>query len=63
MQGPYKPRVFLFEPSRILAVNISGTTIYSGLRSKPGTILLVLNNKSKAALRKRLSEVKFLIID
>ena len=47
----------------ISEVNIGGTTIHSGLGIKPGTKLLGLNDKSKAALRKRLSEVKFLIID
>ena len=44
-------------------VNIGGTTIHCGLGIKPGTKLVGLNNKSKAALRNKLSEVKFLIID
>ena len=47
----------------IAAVNIVGTIIHSGLRIKPGIKQLCLNDKSKAALRNRLSEVKFLIID
>ena len=47
----------------ISAVNIGGTTIHSGLGIKLGTKLLGLNEKSKAALRNRLSEVKLLIID
>ena len=50
-------------PTGISAVNIGGTTIHSGLGIKPGAKLLGLNDKSKAALRNRLSEVKFLIID
>ena len=50
-------------PAGISAVNIGGTTIHSGLGIKPGAKLLGLNDKSKAALRNRLSEVKFLIID
>ena len=44
-------------------VNIGGSTIHSGLGIKLGTKLLGLNDKSKAALRNRLSEVKFLFID
>ena len=39
-------------------VNIDGTIIHSGFGIKPGTKLLGLNDKSKAALRNRLSEVK-----
>ena len=35
-------------------VNIGGTTIRSGLGIKPGTKLLGLNDKSKAALRIKL---------
>ena len=44
-------------------VNIGGTTIHSGLGIKPGIRLLGLNEKSKAAVRNKLSEVKLLIID
>ena len=48
--SPEKPRVFLFRPTEI-----SGeTTIYSGLGIKP---------HQNYALRNKLSEVKFLIID
>ena len=42
---------------------MGGTTIHSGLEIKPGTKLLDLNDKCKAALRNRLSEVKLLIIE
>ena len=35
----------------------------SGLKIKPGTKVLGLSDKSKAALRNRLSEVNVLIID
>ena len=62
-QNPGKPRVILVAPTGISVVNIGGITINSGLAIKPGTKLLVLNDKSKAALRNRLSEVKLLIID
>ena len=41
----------------ILAINIGGTTIHSGLGIKPGTKALGLNDKSKATFRNRLSEV------
>ena len=52
-----KPRFLLLGPTAMSAVNIGGATIHSGLRIKPGIKLLVLNDKSKAALRNRLSEV------
>ena len=42
---------------------MGGTTIHSGLEIKPGTKLLGLNYKCKAALRNRLSKVKLLIIE
>ena len=58
-----KLRVLLLGPAGISAVNIGGTTIHSGLGIKPGIKLLGLKDKSKAALRNRLSEVKVLIID
>ena len=62
-KNPDKSRVLLLGPTWISAVNIDGTTIHSGLGIKPGTKLLGLNNKSKAALRNRLSKVKLLTID
>ena len=40
--------------------NTISKTIRSGLGIKPGTKLLGLNDKSKATLRNRLSEVKYL---
>ena len=49
-------------PTRISEVNIGGTTIHPGLRIKPGAKLLGLNDKSKAGLRNRLSEVTLFII-
>ena len=61
-KGPKTPRVLLRGPIGISAVNIGGTTTHSCLGIKPGTKLLSLNDKSKDALRNRLSEVKFLII-
>ena len=58
-----KSRVLLLEPTGISAVNIGGTTIGSDLGIKSKTNLLGLNDKSKAVLRNRLSEVKLLMID
>ena len=48
----------LLGPTGISAVNIGRPTIHSGLGITPGTKLLDLNDKSKVALRDRLSEVK-----
>ena len=62
-KDPDKPRVLLLGPTGISAVNIGEITIHSGLGIKPGIKLLGLNDKSKAALRNKLSEVKFVIID
>ena len=62
-KDPDKPRVFLLGPTGISAVNMDGPTIHSGLAIEPGTKLSGLNDKSKAVLRNRLSEVKLLIID
>ena len=58
-----KPKVLLLEATGISVVNIGGTIIHFGLGIKPGTNLLGLSDIFKAALRKRLSEVKLLIID
>ena len=58
-----KPRVLLLGPTGISVVNIGGPTIHSGLRIKPRTKLLGLNDKSKAALRNRLLKKKFLVTD
>ena len=62
-KDPDKLKVLLLGPTGISAVNIGGTNIDFGLRIKPGTRLLGLNDKTKAALRNRLSEVKLLIMD
>ena len=62
-KDPDKPRVLLTGRTEISAVNVGRTTNHSGLVIKTGTKLLGLNDKSKAALRNTLSEVKLLIID
>ena len=61
-KDPYKPRVLLLGPKEISAINKGGTTIHSSLAIKPGTKLLGLNGKSKAALINRLLEVELVII-
>ena len=58
-KDPEKRRVILLGPTGIAAENLGGATIRSGLGIKPGTKLLDLNDKSKAALRNKLSEMKF----
>ena len=58
-----KLRVFLLGPTGISAVNIARKTTYSALTIKPGAKLLGLGDKLKASLRKRLSEVKLVMID
>ena len=62
-KDPEKHRVFMLGSTRISEVNIGGITIHSGLGIKPGAKLLGLNDKSKAGLRNRLSEVTLFIID
>ena len=62
-KSPEKPRVLLLESTEIYAIKTGENNIHSGPAIKPGTKLLGLNDKSKAALRNNLSEVKLLIID
>ena len=57
-KDPEKLGVLSLGPTEISAVNNSEATIHSGLESKPGIKLLGLNDKSKAALINKLSEVK-----
>ena len=46
-----------------LSLQRPSKTIRFGLGIKPGRTLHGLNNKSKNALRNKLSEIKFLVID
>ena len=46
-KDPEKSTVPLLGTTGILAVNVGGTTIYSGIGIKPGKNLFCLNNKSK----------------
>ena len=59
-KDPVKARALLLGPTGISAVNAGRTTIHSDFGIKPGTKILGLNDKSKAALRNRLPENKFL---
>ena len=62
-KDPEKPKVLLLWTTAISAVNIGGTTIHSGIWIKSVSKLLGLNNKSKAASRNNLLQLKFLIVD
>ena len=55
-KDPEKPKFLLLGPTGISAVNMGGTTIHSGLASKPGTKVLGLNDKTKAALTNKLKD-------
>ena len=62
-KDPEKPRVLSLGPTGTSPLYKGGIIIHSGLRIKPGTNLLGLNDKSKAALKNRLSKMKLLTID
>ena len=51
-KNPEKPRVLLLGPTGISAANIGKATIHSDLRTKPGTKLLSLHDKSEAFFKK-----------
>ena len=58
-----KPRVLILAPTGVAAINIDGTTIHSALGINCKGQFYPLNEKQKAHLRNKLSEVKLLIID
>ena len=58
-----KPRLLLLAPTGVAAINITGTTIHSGLGSNAGNKLYPLNDQQRAALRNKFSEVRLIIID
>ena len=60
---PQKPRILLLTPTGAAAINISGTTIHSGLGINVGGKMFPLNDHQRAILRNKLSEVRLLIID
>ena len=59
---PEKPRILLLSPTGVAAVNIGETTIHSalGIHAK---VFAPLNDKMRASLRNKLSEVALIIID
>ena len=58
-----KPRVLLLPPTGLAGVNIDGTTIHSGLGINCKGQLYPLNDKWKAFLPNKLSEVSIIVID
>ena len=61
-----KVKVLLLAPAGVVAINIGGTTIHTGLDIPVGCFgkhLPPLSDKMRSMLRNRLSEVKVLIID
>ena len=60
---PDKKRVLVLAPTGVAAINISGTTIHSGLTIPTRGKLFPLNDKAKTLLRLNLSCVELIIID
>ena len=63
VRNPEKARIIVLAPTGVSAVNINVTTIRSDLGINFGTKMLSLNDRQRASLRNKLSEVRFLIID
>ena len=59
--NPERTRIFVLLPTGVAAVNISGTTVHSGLGINVGSKMFPLNDRQYASLRNRLSI--FLTID
>ena len=60
---PDKPRILVLAPTGVAAVNISGTTIHTGLGISTGGKLYPLNDKRRAEIRLKLSAVEMIMID
>ena len=60
---PTKTRVLLLAPKGVAAININGNTIDSGFHILCQGKLLTLNEKNKAELKNKYSEVDLVIID
>ena len=61
-----KPKVLLLAPTGVAAINISGTTIHSGLSIPPearGKSVPKLSDEKRSLLRSKFSELKVIIID
>ena len=61
--NPDKIRVLVLAPTGVAAINIDGTTIHSGLNIPCRGKLFPLNDKNRALLRNKYSEVQVIIID
>ena len=60
--NPKKTRILLLEPTVVAAININDTTIHIGLGINIGGKMYPVNDKRRATLRNKLSEVWTLII-
>ena len=58
-----KARVLLLVPTGVAVINISGTTIHSGLNIPYHSKILSLSNKIRALVRNKYSGVQLIIID
>ena len=58
-----KPNILLLAPIRVAAVHINGTSIHCGLQISIRSKMFPLNERQRAILRNKLSEVKIIIID
>ena len=58
-----KPNILLLAPIRVAAVHINGTSIHYGLQISIRSKMFPLNERQRAILRNKLSEVKIIIID
>ena len=53
-----KPRILLLAPTGVAAVHINGTTSHLGLQINVGGKMFPLNDRQRAVLRNKLSEIK-----
>ena len=60
---PEKPRILILPPTGVAAINIDGATIHTTLRINVGHKLYPLNDLQRGIFQKKLSEIKFIIID
>ena len=56
--NPENARIIVLAPTGIAAVNISGTTVRSGLGISVGSKMFLLNDRQRASFRYKLSEVR-----
>ena len=61
--SPEKARVLLLAPTGVATININGTTIHKALGINVGAKMFPINDRQRATLHSKLSEVRFIIID